>query len=311
VLARYGGEEFAVLLPNRTLDQARDGIEKLHRATPGDQTFSAGIALWNPQSEPSEAVAAADRAMYDAKRSGRNRVCAANEPQTDHLPTPKMVLQPIVDLSTGRPVAMEALSRFAGESPVTVFERAHRNGEGARLEAKSITAALLIRPRDLDLTVNVSLACLTNRHVLEALPEDLHGIVLEITEHTDSELDQHPQAQLDALRQRGARLAVDDWGRGYANLDRLLRLRPDVVKLDMSLVHGLDSDYHRATIRSVVAWADEVGVRVCAEGVETREQLATLLTLGVHTAQGYLFGRPAAPSTASVDAELVGDSATV
>ena len=143
--------------------------------------------------------------------------------------------------------------------------------------------------------MNVSLECLTNSLILEALPEDLHGIVLEITEHTDIDLDRHLQSQLDALRLRGARLAVDDWGRGYANLDRLLRLRPEVVKLDMSLVHGLDSDYHRATIRSVVAWADEVGVRVCAEGVETPEQLSTLLALGVHTAQGYLFGRPAAP----------------
>lgn len=99
------------------------------------------------------------------------------------------------------------------------------------------------------------------------------------------------------MRARGARLAVDDWGRGFSNMDRMLRLRPEVVKIDMSLVHGLDSDYHRAMVRSVTAWADEVGATVGAEGVETEEQRITLLQLGVHTAQGYLFGPPAAPGT--------------
>ncbi len=88
-------------------------------ATPGGQTFSAGVAMWNPATEPSEAVAAADRAMYDAKRTGRNRVCAPDMTGVpDHLPDPSIVLQPIVDLRTGRPVAMEALSRFPEENPI-------------------------------------------------------------------------------------------------------------------------------------------------------------------------------------------------
>jgi EAL domain-containing protein (putative c-di-GMP-specific phosphodiesterase class I) len=93
-------------------------------------------------------------------------------------------------------------------------------------------------------------------------------------------------------------LSVDDWGKGYSNMDRLLRLRPEVVKIDMSLVHALPSDYHRAMVRSVTTWADEVGATVCAEGVETEEQKRQLVELGVHTAQGYLFGAPALPETA-------------
>jgi EAL domain-containing protein (putative c-di-GMP-specific phosphodiesterase class I) len=212
-----------------------------------------------------------------------------------------------VDLHTGKPVAMEALSRFTDDDPMTVFARAHRAGDGPRLEAKAITAALQVRPLYLELTVNVSLESLTSTEVLNVLPDDLNGIVLEVTEHSDVDLDDSLQDQLDALRARGALIAVDDWGRGYANLDRLLRLRPEVVKLDMSLVHGLESDYHRATIRSVVAWANELGVRVCAEGVETPDQLASLLSLGVHTAQGYLFGRPAAPEAIRAQFALVGD----
>jgi diguanylate cyclase len=296
VLARYGGEEFAVLLPNRTLSEARTRLNLLREATPGHQTFSAGVATWDSSTDPAAALAAADEAMYDAKRSGRNRVCLAGSlASTDRLPTPTMVLQPIVDLLTGSVVGMEALSRFEGDNPQTVFERAHRAGVGPELEALAIRKALLCRPPGVPLSLNVSLASLTDPHVVDVLPEDLSGITLEVTEHSDVDTDVRLEGLLHDLRRRGALLAVDDWGRGFANLDRLLRLRPEVVKLDLTLVHGLDSDYHRATIKSVTAWAAEVGVLVCAEGVETEEQRHTLLQLGVELAQGYLFGRPAAP----------------
>jgi diguanylate cyclase (GGDEF)-like protein len=299
MLARYGGEEFAVLLPGRSPVQARARIDVLRKATPGSQTFSAGVASWDPSTDPAEAVASADEAMYDAKRSGRNRVCLAGGAATHdhHLPSPTMVLQPIVDLATGAVVAMEALSRFVGEDTQSVFERAHQAGAGPELEAAAIRAALLCRPPGVMLSVNVSLASLADQHVIDALPQDLTGVTLEITEHTDVDADQSVEATLADLRRRGALIAVDDWGRGFSNLDRLLRLRPEMVKLDISLVHGLGSDYHQATIRSVVSWADEVGVRVCAEGVENDEQRLALLKLGVHSAQGYFFGRPAAPGS--------------
>ena len=88
-------------------------------------------------------------------------------------------------------------------------------------------------------------------------------------------------------------IAVDDWGKGFSNLDRLLLLRPEIVKIDMSLVHNLDLDYHRATIQTVCAWADLVGARICAEGVETEEQWRQLRDIGIHLGQGWLFGAPA------------------
>jgi diguanylate cyclase (GGDEF)-like protein len=307
MLARYGGEEFAVLMPGRTMTDARTALDVLRRATPARQTFSAGVAVWDPATDPSSVVAAADAAMYDAKRSGRNRVCLADGAAPhERVPTPTIVLQPIVDLGTGAVVAMEALSRFGAESPHDVFERAHLAGVGAELEAAAIRAALLCRPSGVILSVNVSLTSLTHPHVVAALPTDLTGITLEITEHTDTPFDVRLEACLRDLRRRGALLAVDDWGRGFSNLDRLLRLRPEVVKLDITLVHGLGSDYHRATVRSVVAWANEVGVRVCAEGVETEQQRRTLLDLGVHTAQGYLFGAPADPGRYAASGLVVG-----
>jgi diguanylate cyclase len=196
------------------------------------------------------------------------------------------------------------LSRFPEDNPHDVFERAHEAGLGPQLEAAAIRAALDCRPPGLALSLNVSLASLTDPHVVDALPHDLTDIILEITEHSDAGADAHLEACLRDLRLRGARIAVDDWGRGFSNLDRLLRLRPEVVKLDITLVRGLGSDYHRATVKSVTAWAAEVGVGVCAEGVETEQQRLTLIELGVETGQGYLFGAPAAPRTYTAAAPM-------
>jgi EAL domain-containing protein (putative c-di-GMP-specific phosphodiesterase class I) len=75
----------------------------------------------------------------------------------------------------------------------------------------------------------------------------------------------------------------------------MLRLRPEIIKLDLSLVQGHEAPYHRAVIHAITSWAEEVGALVCAEGIETAEQRTELAALGVHLGQGYLFGRPELP----------------
>lgn len=95
-------------------------------------------------------------------------------------------MQPIVDLETREPVAVEALSRFRHADPQTVFAEAHRSGTGPDLEAAAIRAALEHRPRTGLVSVNVSIDALTSPQVQEALPADLTGVMLEITEHTDT-----------------------------------------------------------------------------------------------------------------------------
>jgi diguanylate cyclase (GGDEF)-like protein len=297
LLARYGGEEFAVLLPGRTAVQGRIRLDQLRRATPARQTFSAGVATYDTSLEPATVVAAADEAMYDAKRSGRNRVCLA-EGAAAHgrLPTPNIVLQPIVDLASGALVAVKASSRFPGEDSQAVFDRARQAGTGPQLEAAAIRSALLCRPPEVGLSLTLDLASLTHPDVVEALPADLTGIILEVVGNADIDLD--VEASLRDLRGRGARVAIDDRDRGL-DLDRLLCLRPEVVKLDPilvgGLVEGLVPDYHAAAIVSVVRWADELGVTVCAEGIGTEAQRRILVTLGVHTGHGDLFGAPTAP----------------
>jgi EAL domain-containing protein (putative c-di-GMP-specific phosphodiesterase class I) len=101
------------------------------------------------------------------------------------------------------------------------------------------------------------------------------------------------------LRARGLRLAVDDAGAGYASFRHILRLRPDHIKLDMSLTRNIDTDKSkRALALALIEFARETGSELIAEGIETQGELATLRELGVMRGQGYLLGRPAPFSAA-------------
>jgi diguanylate cyclase (GGDEF)-like protein len=295
VLARAEGGRFALLCPSLWADDVRPMIEAMRSATPGGQTTSVGIATWNPQSEPSSVVAAAEQALEEAKRGGRNQIQLAPRPtSTTLIPRPTMFWQPIVDLRTTLPVGVEALSRFPENDPLTVFEAAAKVGSGPTLEAVAITYALSNRPHGLWVAVNVSLEALASVQVQRALAGNLTGVVLEITEHADSEMPDLARV-LQGYRARGASIAVDDWGPGFSNIDRLVILQPDIVKLDITRVSSLSSDYQGATIGLITEWAEMVGAKICAEGVETEEQWQQLCGFGVHLGQGHFFGRPMPP----------------
>ncbi|HCB07972.1 MAG TPA: hypothetical protein DEQ43_27575 [Nocardioides bacterium] len=301
VLARVGGEEFALLLPDHDGEAARARVQEMMASTPHGQTFSAGVATWRDGMEPGVTVSAADRALYQAKRGGRNRVCVApSAPASLVLPKPRVVLQPIVELDTGEMVAVEALSRFPDAGPQEVFEHARALGRLAELEAEAIIAARNVALPDLLLSVNVDIGSLAAPRIAAALSGDLTGMILEITEHTDSpadgELLEAVQSAVREYRERGAFIAVDDWGTGYSDMARLELLEPEIVKIDMSIVHDLDSARHRALLGSVLSWAARRRARVCAEGIETDEQRERLRQLGVPLGQGYQIARPQSAS---------------
>jgi EAL domain-containing protein (putative c-di-GMP-specific phosphodiesterase class I)/uncharacterized membrane protein len=209
-----------------------------------------------------------------------------------------IVFQPIVELATRRAVGFEALTRFAdGTRPDVRFDEAASVGLGIALEWATLRAAIhdaVGLPAGAYLSLNVSpeLACeLTTLDGMLETPG--RGLVLEITEHTAVKDYNNLRDGLQALRCR-ARIAVDDAGSGYAGLQHMLEIGPDIVKLDIALVRSVDSDPGRqALIASMVGFARQTGAVLVAEGVETEAEAATLRTLGVTLGQGYLFGRPA------------------
>ena len=212
-----------------------------------------------------------------------------------------MVFQPVLDLRTGRVAAYEALARFNRtpvRSPDKWFAQAHRFGLGAALEARALAAALAVpdRPAGTRLTLNLSLSSLGTPEIEAVLPERLEDFVIEVTENELAVGDPATAAAIAALRARGAALAVDDTGAGYAGLTHVMRLAPDVIKLDRALTTDIDSDPVKAAlVSSFVRYARDIDATVCAEGIETAAELARLAELDVAYGQGFHIGRPSAP----------------
>jgi EAL domain-containing protein (putative c-di-GMP-specific phosphodiesterase class I) len=234
-----------------------------------------------------------------------------------HAGAPSIVVQPILGLTTGRAVAYEALSRFnhnaARFPPERWFAIAHQAGLGAMFEARAVDLALRLgasRPTGTVLSVNVSPSVLSSPELHNVLPFDLSGLQFEITEKEVVDDPAHLAVMLDALRSRGAHIAVDDVGEGYAGLQRVMSISPDVLKLDRSLVTGVEAEPGKAAmIDAIVRYAAKVGAQVCAEGVESLEDLYVLADLDVAEAQGWAIGMPTpAFENASEAAQLTCES---
>ena len=217
-------------------------------------------------------------------------------------------VQPIVALTTGLTVGFEALARFDDyRGPVAeVFERAWTTGSGPSLEAEALRAAWRLegRPPATYLAVNVSPRALSIEEVRDVFDRDLDGMVIELTEShyvPTREL----RRTADWLRDRGARLAIDDLGTGYAGLERLVTVRPDLIKLDRSLVTQLETDeVSRIMVESLVRFAARVGAGVIAEGIEQQSTLEVVAELDIAYGQGFLFA-PALPTWTFPDSHAV------
>ncbi len=323
VLARVGGDEFALILPEMRPERARDVVERARAAATvtldgQDLTWCAGLACYPAHAEdPKTLYECADGALYFAKstQTGCTRVFDPNTVSTsrtqgelaeiaellarDDAITP--VFQPIVSLSTGRVSGYEALSRFHAppdRRPDEWFALAHRVGLGPQLEARAVAAALAApgRPEGAYLSFNLSPSALASPAVLAVLPKDLSGLVVEITEHERVGDELELRGQLAPLRERGARIAVDDAGAGYAGLQQVMRIHPDIIKLDRSLVADVDSDPAKAALIDAFArFARGTGAVVCAEGIETAGELRVVADLDVTYGQGFGLGKPQPP----------------
>lgn len=207
--------------------------------------------------------------------------------------------QPVFDLTNCRIVSLEALARFWTEpmrSPSAWFAEAAEVGLGAELELAAIRAALARLddfPADVTLAINVSPATALDPRFTDLLLDVADRLVIEITEHAQVDDYDALETALAPLRERGAQLAIDDVGAGFANLRHILRLAPDIMKLDLTLTQEIARDpARRALATSLVDFADGVGVSIAAEGISSDEDLELLRSLGVDYGQGFYLARP-------------------
>ncbi|ANG65321.1 diguanylate phosphodiesterase [Marinobacterium aestuarii] len=211
-----------------------------------------------------------------------------------------IVYQPIYCLTRNAIIGYEALSRFHAEplrSPDKWFAEAEATGLLAELECFAVSqaiAGLSQLPADSYVAVNITpetvLNCAT---ILTLLATNPRRIVLELTEHASIDDYTRITQILEPLRQQGLRLAVDDAGAGYASFRHILQLKPDIIKLDRSLISGIDhNEGCIALAAALIVFAEKTGSKIVAEGVETQAEINTLRQLKVAMAQGFFLCRP-------------------
>ena len=344
-LGRWGGEEFLCILPNTDIQGAIDSAERFRELISEQYveidnqqirtTASIGVANYpHDNQDVSEVLRIVDAMLYEAKRSGRNRVASSRDQQGNILSIARQLeeaigsdnivpmYQPIVDLQNGELVAQEALARLHTDN-------------GTYLEAgKFIEAALHLQmthkidhaitkqtilycsqrvldgKQPLPHFVNVSADLLRHPNLVEdifatALSQcqacgDRIGpqkpLVIEITEQQLLSDVKDAKRILQPFIDFGLRLAVDDFGSGYSSLHYLAELPITFLKIDGRLVQRVTQDRKvRAIVKGIQNIADDLDLITIAEYVEDQATLEALRELGVSWGQGYFFGRPELP----------------
>ncbi len=213
-----------------------------------------------------------------------------------------MVFQSIVDIrkshtATPAVVGFESLARFPYSAPSAWFKLAGSSGVGLDLELLAIKAGIAsfdVREGGSFLALNLSNATLLSPRLMDALAGiDPGRLVLELSETARIRSYEITRKAVEALRERGVRLAVDDVGAGEIDMWHILRLDPEIIKLDRHLVADQQNVRRNdALIKGLTTMARDLGIMVIAEAIETEAERQRLLGLGVEFGQGYLFGKP-------------------
>lgn len=340
-VARLGGDEFVILSPvgpgdplAYTDDLAALVLEMLTAPVEvaGARyrlSASIGITLSRPGSTPESLLREADSAMYQAKRTGKNRSAWFTEEH--HLQARRQLelaqelraglergefvlhVQPVVDLLAGRVVAGEALVRWrhpergllapgewldvAEASDVIhalgswVIDESCRLAAGWREVLGDCAPAVHANVSARQLGQGTLVSDVRTALARHGLPGT--GLVLELTETQLDHAHAAVLSELVQLRAVGVGLAADDFGTGYSSLTRLTEMPVDAIKIDRAFVARMhDDDRARAVVSSLVTMGAALNVAVVAEGVETAEQAQSLARMGCHLAQGYWWSRP-------------------
>jgi len=221
------------------------------------------------------------------------------------------LFHPIVRLPEYEIIGYEALSRGPGqgefERPDKLFKVAYESDLLIELERlcrkKALTAASSMKPEHM-LFLNVEPDSVNDPELRQIAASTLlldssltpDRIVLEITERSAIMAFSAFRSALEYFRALGFRIAIDDAGAGYATLQSIIELKPDFIKLDMSLIRDIDSDnVKQQLVRALKRFGQETGVSMIAEGIETKGELRTLLEMDIDLGQGFVFAYPSEP----------------
>ncbi len=348
-VARLGGDEFAILLSDgRELENAISLARRLltaicepiqmdgWQATVG---ASIGVCAWRTGDESASVVRNADQAMYKAKQEGRNRYAFFNEDLGDELRRQAQLenelksavsaqdiepfFQPIVDIASGQVSGFEVLSRwtsptFGSVRPDVFIALAEDIGLIDAITWQVMRKALKIAAGwddDLFVAFNMSPYLFNEDLVptitwhLSEVGFDAHRLEIEITENAVINNVNEAKEALDALKDLGVRISLDDFGTGFSSLATLSKLPFDKIKIDKSFVSDLDAEPQNAKIvAAILALAKSLEINVTAEGIETQTELGFLTEKECFQGQGYLFSKPMAAGSVANFLEDMSDT---
>ncbi len=327
LLPGIADEQHALRVADRLTEALRAPI--VVGGVPRFISASAGLRLCDPRDvdvEPKAILRDADAAMYRAKRLGKGRCevfdVSMHEEALERLELEhsmrgalerdefRLVFQPVVTLGDRRVCGVEALIRWHHPehgviAPMRFIPLAERNGLiipiGEWVLREACRRFVSWEHAQLTLSVNVAVQQIADGAFVDlvraAIAEtgiDPERLCLEITETSMVEDDNLLIRTLEELKAIGVRIAIDDFGVGYASLRQLrTRIPVDTLKIDRSFIAGMTTDQCDATIvEGVVHLAHALGLQVVAEGIETAEQAAILMEWSCQSGQGYLFARP-------------------
>ena len=340
IAARLGGDEFGILVNGvADADQAYLIAERLRTAVGNplhvdgrmlSVSASVGAVMGSVEYSADEVLHRADLAMHEAKRQGKGRV-QAYQPGLQHNVARRLVLraeleqaiersefeshyQPIVELTSGRVVGVEALVRWRHPergllSPAEFIGLAEETGQIAPMGQQILNQScrdlaswqqLPWVPDNLYVSVNVSPRQLQQSTFVDDVEDILtiaglkpSQLMLELTETTLVQDADTAAATLGKLRSLGVSVALDDFGTGYSSLTHLRRFPVSTIKIDRSFVAAvLRECCDRAVVAAVVALAKALGISIIAEGIETASHAEALVGMGCILGQGYHFARP-------------------
>ena len=251
---------------------------------------------------------------FAAGRGARRRACATCREGAALFPF-TMAFQPIVDIELQRIDAYEALARGPnGESAATVLGQLTPDTLYAFDQASRVLAIEMAARHRLDRRLNINFqpnavyspaACIQlTLRAARRVGFPLHLLTFEIVEGEFIAEPSHLRSIIAEYQRQGFLVALDDFATGYSGLARLVELRPDIIKIDRTLVQNCDQDRNRrAIVSGIIGIAADIGIKLVVEGVETRDEMATLRDAGARYMQGYYFARPAFEGFAA-DAEI-------
>ncbi|TKV70400.1 EAL domain-containing protein [Rhizobium sp. AU243] len=338
LVARIGGDEFTVLVSLNEFRQAehvaKTIVDELRAPFEIDGVHvaigaSVGLALKQGVFDANEAIRQADIALYHAKAAGRNTYAIFGD-HMDELLRKRRALeadlrkavndraqietfyQPVFSAGEGALCSLEALARWNHPelgyiSPEQFIPLAEECGLIHEIGAVVLEDAcsMLAQFPNVDIALNASVLELCSPAYPLAIISALerwqipgHRLEIEITESAAIGQDGRSERNIAALRASGVRFAIDDFGTGYSSFSRVQKIEVDRIKIDKSFIEEIQKSDSRALVLAMINIARAKGLKITAEGVETKEQRDILMSMGCHHLQGFLLSRPLSPDAA-------------